>query len=100
MTGSYWDLILSLWNELGIKSNWVCTVLNRYMYHIHLDTSQGEHKELDDLNLHFRLVESHILNKVLTVFCLCLILHFTVNSVLDTAAEQTDKVHLAHGTCS
>lgn len=80
MTGSYWDLILSVWNELGIKSNWVCTVVNRCMYHIHLDISQGEYKELDDLNLNFRLVESHVLNKVLTVFCLCLILSFTVYS--------------------
>lgn len=76
MTGSYWDLIFSLWNELGIKANWVCTVLNRYMYHIHLDTSQGEYKELD-LNLHFRLLQSHILNKVLTVFCLCLTLFYS-----------------------
>lgn len=97
MTGSYWDLILSLWNELGIKSNWVCTVLNRYMYHIHLDTSQGEYKELD-LNLHFRLLQSHVLNKVLTVFCLCLILCFTVNS--GCLLEQTDNVHLGHGSWS
>lgn len=101
MTGSYRDLILSLWNELGIKSNWVCTVVNRCIYHIHLDLSQGEYKEADDFNLHFRLVESHVLNKVLTVFCLCLVLSFTVNSVCWTQLlEQTRKVRLAHGSCS
>lgn len=98
MTGSYWDLIISLWNELGIKSNCVCIVVNRYMYHIHLDTSQGEYKKLDDLNLCFRLVQSHVLNKVLTVFCLCLILCFTVNS--GCLLNRLIRVHLAQGSCS